>query len=126
MFRSRRGDHSDVGAALDRHPTGRRCLPGASTRPRGRCRSREGTGTSLRDPCADLAVRRARRLGRSSWDDADMTEPGPLALVGGDELKRGNEPQDRVLVEAAGDGPAFVLATAAGRQRPDMAVENAV
>ena len=55
-----------------------------------------------------------------------MTEPGPLALVGGDELKRGNEPQDRVLVEAAGDGPAFVLATAAGRQRPDMAVANAV
>jgi cyanophycinase len=55
-----------------------------------------------------------------------VTEPGPLALVGGDELKPGNEPQDRVLVEAAGDGPAFVLATAAGRQRPDIAVANAV
>jgi cyanophycinase len=55
-----------------------------------------------------------------------MTEPGPLALVGGDELNPGNEPQDRVLVEAAGDGPAFVLATAAGRQRPEMAVANAV
>ena len=55
-----------------------------------------------------------------------MTEPGPLALVGGDELKPGNEPQDRVLIEAAGDGPAFVLATAAGRQRPEMAVANAV
>jgi len=55
-----------------------------------------------------------------------VTEPGPLALVGGDELKPGNEPQDRVLIEAAGDGPAFVLATAAGRQRPEMAVANAV
>lgn len=55
-----------------------------------------------------------------------MTEPGPLALVGGDELNPGNEPQDRVLAEAAGDGPAFVLATAAGRQRPEMAVANAV
>jgi len=56
----------------------------------------------------------------------DVTEPGPLALVGGDELNPGNEPQDRVLAEAAGDGPAFVLATAAGRQRPEMAVANAV
>jgi cyanophycinase len=52
--------------------------------------------------------------------------PGPLALVGGDELEPGNEPQDRVLAEAAGDGPAYVLATAAGRQRPEMAVANAV
>jgi cyanophycinase len=50
---------------------------------------------------------------------------GPLALVGGDELKPGNEPQDRALVEAAGGGPAFVLATAAARQRPDLAVANA-
>jgi cyanophycinase len=55
-----------------------------------------------------------------------MTGPGPLALVGGDELNPGNEPQDRVLVEVAGDGRAFVLATAAGRQRPEMAVANAV
>jgi cyanophycinase len=51
---------------------------------------------------------------------------GPLALVGGDELKPGNEPQDEVLVRAAGGGPAYVLATAAGRQRPDLAVGNAV
>jgi len=51
--------------------------------------------------------------------------PGPLALVGGDELKPGNEPQDRILVDAAGDGPAYVIATAAGRQRPDLAVANA-
>jgi cyanophycinase len=55
-----------------------------------------------------------------------MTDPGPLALVGGDELNPGNEPQDRVLVDAAGGGPAFVLATAAARQRPDVAVANAV
>ena len=52
--------------------------------------------------------------------------PGPLALIGGDELKPGNEPQDRILVEAAGSGRAFVLATAAGRQHPEQAVANAV
>ena len=46
--------------------------------------------------------------------------PGPLALIGGDELKPGNEPQDRILVEAAGSGRAFVLATAAGRQHPEQ------
>ncbi len=51
---------------------------------------------------------------------------GPLALVGGDELKPGNEPHDGELARAAGDGPAFVLATAAARQRPDLAVANAV
>jgi cyanophycinase len=55
-----------------------------------------------------------------------MSTWGPLALVGGDELNPGNEPQDEVLVRAAGDGPAFVLATAAGRQRPEVAVANAV
>ena len=55
-----------------------------------------------------------------------MAAPGPLALVGGDELKHGNEPQDEVLVRAAGEGPAFVLATAAGRQHPEAAVANAV
>lgn len=55
-----------------------------------------------------------------------MSVAGPLSLVGGDELKSGNEPQDRVLIEAAGGGPAFVLATAAGRQRPEMAVANAM
>jgi cyanophycinase len=51
--------------------------------------------------------------------------PGPLALVGGDELHPGNEEQDRILVEAAGGGPAFVLATAAGRQSPERAVRQA-
>ncbi len=55
-----------------------------------------------------------------------MTTPGPLALVGGDELHPGNEEQDRVLVEAAGGGHAYVLATAAGRQRPELAVRHAV
>ena len=55
-----------------------------------------------------------------------MTTPGPLALVGGDELHPGNEEQDRVLAEAADGGPAYVLATAAGRQRPDLAVRHAV
>ena len=50
---------------------------------------------------------------------------GPLALVGGDELHPGNEPQDRVLVEAAGGGPAFVLATAARRHDPAAAVRHA-
>lgn len=51
--------------------------------------------------------------------------PGPLALVGGNELNPGNEPQDRVLVAAAGAGPAFVLATAAGRRHAEMAVRHA-
>ncbi len=50
---------------------------------------------------------------------------GPLALVGGDELNPGNEPQDRVLIEAADGGPAFVVATAATRHGPDLAVANA-
>jgi cyanophycinase len=45
--------------------------------------------------------------------------------VGGDELNPGNEPQDRVLVAAAGGGAAYVLATAAGRQGPEIAVSNA-
>jgi cyanophycinase len=54
-----------------------------------------------------------------------QSRAGPLALVGGDELNPGNESQDEVLVAAASGGPAFVLATAAGRQRPDLAVRNA-
>jgi cyanophycinase len=55
-----------------------------------------------------------------------VSGPGPFALVGGDELNPGNEPQDRLLVDAAGGGPSYVLATAAGRQRPELAVANAV
>lgn len=55
-----------------------------------------------------------------------MADPGPLALVGGAELLSGNEPQDRVLVEAAGSGPAYVIVTAAHRNDPESAVRNAV
>jgi cyanophycinase len=50
---------------------------------------------------------------------------GPLALVGGAEFQPGNEPTDRKLLAAAGDGPAYVLPTAAARQRPDLAVAAA-
>ena len=51
--------------------------------------------------------------------------PGLLALVGGDEFKPGNEQQDRLMVAAAGRGPAYVVPTAAARQGPDQAVANA-
>jgi cyanophycinase len=50
---------------------------------------------------------------------------GFLALIGGDEFKSGNEAQDRVLVEHRGPGPAYILPTAAARQRPDLAVATA-
>ena len=50
---------------------------------------------------------------------------GFLALVGGDEFKPGNEEQDRVLVEHRGPGAAYVVPTAAARQRPDLAVATA-
>lgn len=53
------------------------------------------------------------------------SEPGPLALVGGEELQHGNEPQDELLVSAAAAGPAFVVATAAARHDPAAAVRNA-
>ncbi len=45
--------------------------------------------------------------------------------MGGDELNPGNEPQDRVLVDAARGGAAYILATAAARHGPDRAVANA-
>jgi cyanophycinase len=51
--------------------------------------------------------------------------PGALALVGGGEFEAGNEPQDRVLVVAARGGTAFVVPTAAARQGPQAAVQNA-
>jgi cyanophycinase len=51
--------------------------------------------------------------------------PGLLALNGGDEFKPGNEAQDQELVAGAGPGPAYVVATAAGRQRPELAVATA-
>jgi cyanophycinase len=50
---------------------------------------------------------------------------GLLALVGGDEFKPGNEEHDRLLVEHRGLGPAYVVPTAAARQRPDLAVATA-
>ena len=48
-----------------------------------------------------------------------------LALVGGDEFHPGNEEQDRMLVAAARQGPAFVVPTAAARQGPEQAVATA-
>jgi cyanophycinase len=50
---------------------------------------------------------------------------GLLVLNGGDEFHPGNEPQDRLLAAAAGRGPAYVVPTAAARQRPDLAVRHA-
>lgn len=55
--------------------------------------------------------------------------PGPLALVGGDEFRPGNEAPDRILVEAAQargvDRPAFVIVSAVVRHDPDRAVATA-
>jgi cyanophycinase len=50
---------------------------------------------------------------------------GMLALVGGDEFNPGNEEQDRMLAAAAGPGPAFVVPTAAARQKPEQSVSHA-
>jgi cyanophycinase len=50
---------------------------------------------------------------------------GLLLLNGGDEFRPGNEPQDRELVGAAGRGAAYVVPTAARRQRPELAVATA-
>jgi len=50
---------------------------------------------------------------------------GLLVLNGGEEFQPGNEPQDELLAEAAGDGPAFVVPTAAARGKPELAVANA-
>ena len=49
---------------------------------------------------------------------------GLLALVGGDEFRAGNEPHDSMLATSA-RGPAFVIATAAARSRPELAVRHA-
>jgi cyanophycinase len=51
--------------------------------------------------------------------------PGLLALVGGDEFNPGNEEQDRMLVAGAGRGTAFVVPTAAARQKPERSVAHA-
>jgi cyanophycinase len=50
---------------------------------------------------------------------------GLLALVGGDEFNPGNEEQDRMLAAAAGRGAAFVVPTAAARQKPEQSVAHA-
>ena len=54
-----------------------------------------------------------------------MNMPGLLALVGGDEFNPGNEEQDRMLAAAAGSGTAFVVPTAAARQKPEQSVAHA-
>ena len=46
-------------------------------------------------------------------------------MAGGNEFNPGNEDQDRVLAQAAGPGPAYVVPTAAARQGPDRAVAHA-
>ena len=46
-------------------------------------------------------------------------------MAGGNEFNPGNEEQDRVLAKAAGEGPAYVVPTAAARQGPDRAVAHA-
>jgi len=58
---------------------------------------------------------------------ASGPSPGPLALVGGDEFRPGNEEHDGLLAEHVRErgGPAFVVATAA-RAQPDAAVATAV
>jgi cyanophycinase len=56
-----------------------------------------------------------------------MPGPGLIALAGGDEFKRGNEEQDRMLVAGARrNAPAYVVPTAAARQGPEDAVAHAV
>jgi cyanophycinase len=51
---------------------------------------------------------------------------GLLALVGGGEFQPGNEPHDEVLAASArARGPAYVIATAAARSRPEAAVQHA-
>ena len=49
-----------------------------------------------------------------------------LALVGGDEFNPGNEEQDRMLAAAARPGEAFVVPTAAARQKPEQSVAHAI
>ncbi len=49
---------------------------------------------------------------------------GILGLVGGDEFRAGNEPHDALLA-ASVHGPAYVVAIAAARSHPEMAVRHA-
>jgi cyanophycinase len=50
---------------------------------------------------------------------------GFVALVGGDEFRPGNEEQDHMLVAQRRTGAAYIVPTAAARQRPDRAVATA-
>ncbi|MGA7988966.1 MAG: Type 1 glutamine amidotransferase-like domain-containing protein [Candidatus Dormiibacterota bacterium] len=55
-----------------------------------------------------------------------MSSAGLLALIGGAEFQPGNEPHDEILAASARSrGPAYVVATAAARSRPQEAVRNA-
>ena len=64
-------------------------------------------------------------LAACTGETSGASKTGFLALVGGDEFKPGNEAHDRLLVEHRGAGPAYVVPTAAARQRPDLAVATA-
>src|SRR3989454_5394149 len=93
---------------------------------KGRCRglSRQCPDARTRSGSARFAhgllVLRTRPYAREVPD-----VPGVLALVGGDEFNPGNEEQDRILANAAGSGPAYVVPTAAARQGPERAVAHA-
>lgn len=56
----------------------------------------------------------------------DTVGVGVLALVGGDEFNPGNDEQDRMLAAAAGPGAAYVVPTAAARQKPQQSVDHAI
>src|SRR5207248_1515429 len=84
-----------------------------------RCAQVREAGRARRDAHANLRCVRHRHKIRSGH------MPGLLALVGGDEFKPGNEEQDRLMVAAAGTGPAYVVPTAAARQGPESAVAHA-
>ena len=81
-----------------------------------------GRPSAMPPPRSRRTTERSPRWSPPMADTAPPPRPGPLALVGGAELGPGNEPQDRLLADTAGDGPAFVLATAAARHRPELAV----
>jgi cyanophycinase len=66
-----------------------------------------------------------RREGRPEAERSHGSA-GLLALVGGGEFQPGNEPHDEVLAAAArARGAAYVIATAAARSHPELAVRHA-
>src|SRR3989475_6453689 len=87
---------------------------------KARCRglSRQCPGARTRSGSARFArgllVLRTRPYAREVPD-----VPGVLALVGGDEFNPGNEEQDRILANAAGSGPAYVVPPGPPRKAPD-------